>query len=103
MNQAIEYSEKYTDGEFEYRQVILPREMGAQVKTKGLLKEEEWRALGVTQSRGWTHYGIHKPEPHILLFKRPLGTNPHTGKVEAVLKKRIKFEAEQRRRAVLKS
>ena len=26
---------------------------------------------------------IHKPEPHILLFKRPLGTDPTTGKVNA--------------------
>merc|ERR1719447_2452440 len=26
------------------------------------------------------HYGIHKPEPHILLFRRPIGTNSRTGK-----------------------
>ena len=25
------------------------------------------------------HYEIHKPEPHILLFRRPLGTDPNTG------------------------
>ena len=37
----------------------------------------------VTQSRGWAHYEVHKPEPHILLFRRPLGTNPLTGKVDA--------------------
>ena len=24
------------------------------------------------QSRGWIHYAIHKPEPHIMLFRRPL-------------------------------
>lgn len=29
----------------------------------------EWRALGVQQSRGWIHYAIHKPEPHIMLFR----------------------------------
>jgi len=45
-----------------------------------LLSEKQWRALGVTQSRGWMHYGIHKPEPHILLFRRPIGTNSRTGK-----------------------
>ena len=28
---------------------------------------------------GWVHYEIHKPEPHILLFRRPLGTDPQTG------------------------
>lgn len=25
------------------------------------------------------HYELHKPEPHILLFRRPLGTDPNTG------------------------
>jgi cyclin-dependent kinase regulatory subunit CKS1 len=68
--------------------------MGQKIKDKGLLSEEEWRALGVTQSRGWTHYAVHKPEPHILLFKRPLGTNPQTGKVDKLLRKKITLEAE---------
>ena len=31
----------------------------------------EWRALGVHQSRGWVHYAVHRPEPHILLMRRP--------------------------------
>lgn len=34
--------------------------------------QSEWRAMGVQQSRGWVHYAIHKPEPHIMLFRRPL-------------------------------
>ena len=46
-----------------------------------LLSESEWRALGVMQSRGWAHYEIHKPEPFILLFRRPIGTDPLTGVV----------------------
>ena len=33
------------------------------------------------QSRGWVHYAIHRPEPHILLFRRPQGTDPTTGLV----------------------
>ena len=37
----IEYSEKYFDEEFEYRQVILPREGGNLVNEKGLLTEDE--------------------------------------------------------------
>lgn len=41
----------------------IPKKRNAQV---------EWRALGVQQSRGWIHYAIHKPEPHIMLFRRPL-------------------------------
>mmetsp|Transcript_40946 Transcript_40946/g.94261 ORF Transcript_40946/g.94261 Transcript_40946/m.94261 type:complete len:102 (-) Transcript_40946:316-621(-) len=81
----IEYSDKYSDDRFEYRHVILPktiaREMCKINQGKRLLEEDEWRSLGVTQSRGWVHYEIHKPEPHILLFRRPLGTDPQTGKV----------------------
>ena len=61
------------------------------------------------QSRGWAHYAVHRreshfsfialaiffaspntlllsstrrPEQHILLFRRPLGTNPRTGLVD---------------------
>eukprot|EP00936_MAST-01D_sp_MAST-1D-sp1_P003044 g3044.t1 len=50
-----------------------------------LLNEQEWRSMGVQQSRGWVHYAIHRPEPHILLFRRPLGTDPVTGKVVETL------------------
>merc|ERR1719353_2626442 len=53
---------------------------GSIANTTRLLTEDEWRCLGVTQSRGWVHYLLHKPEPHILLFRRPLGTDPQTGK-----------------------
>lgn len=34
--------------------------------------QSEWRAIGVQQSRGWVHYAIHRPEPHIMLYRRPL-------------------------------
>ena len=34
-----------------------------------IVEEEEWRGMGVQQSRGWEHYAVHKPEPHILLFR----------------------------------
>ena len=34
--------------------------------------QHQWRALGVQQSGGWVHYAIHPPEPHVLLFRRPL-------------------------------
>lgn len=41
---------------------------------KGLLLaaavQAEWRGLGVQQSRGWVHYAIHRPEPHIMLFRQ---------------------------------
>eukprot|EP00466_Bigelowiella_natans_P010263 jgi/Bigna1/130691/aug1.12_g5399 len=87
MPRDIEYSEKYSDSKFEYRHVILPKEMTKQLPKGRLLTEKEWREIGVQQSRGWAHYEIHKPEPHILLFRRPLGTDPRTGKVDPNLLK----------------
>ena len=33
------------------------------------LTQAEWRGMGVQQSRGWVHYAIHRPEPHIMLFR----------------------------------
>ncbi|XP_073179573.1 cyclin-dependent kinases regulatory subunit 1 [Lepidochelys kempii] len=41
-----------------------------------LMSESEWRNLGVQQSQGWVHYMVHEPEPHILLFRRPLPKKP---------------------------
>lgn len=35
------------------------------------MSESEWRGIGIQQSQGWTHYLIHEPEPHIILFRRP--------------------------------
>jgi len=72
----IYYSDKYEDDNFQYRHVILPKEIFALIKSAGaadrLLKENEWRGLGVQGSLGWVHYSLHKPEPHILLFRRSL-------------------------------
>lgn len=67
----IFYSNKYYDDNYEYRHVMLPKEMVKSLP-KRLLTEDEWRGIGVQQSRGWVHYMIHTPEPHILLFKRPI-------------------------------
>mmetsp|Transcript_93626 Transcript_93626/g.166595 ORF Transcript_93626/g.166595 Transcript_93626/m.166595 type:complete len:94 (-) Transcript_93626:117-398(-) len=79
----IEYSEKYQDNTYEYRHVILTKpsakELYKMTGGKRLLNESEWRGLGVQQSRGWVHYETHRPEPHILLFRRALGTDPTTG------------------------
>lgn len=40
---------------------------------RGCAMQNEWRGLGVQQSRGWVHYAIHRPEPHIMLFRRGPG------------------------------
>lgn len=83
----IVYSKRYSDMTHQYRyennnfcfkyfklfsHVILPKGISKWIPTGRLMKESEWRTLGVVQSPGWTHYMIHDPEPHILLFKRPL-------------------------------
>ena len=104
LQDRIIYSDRYHDDEYEYRHVILPKELACKVPKDRLMSEAEWRALGVQQSLGWVHYwcvtllvvvllfvcvcvlflfllffssfflssnSIHKPEPHILLFRRP--------------------------------
>ena len=91
----IEYSEKYGDDKFEYRHVILPKELAKNLPKNRLLGETEWRGIGVQQSRGWQHYAVHRPEPHILLFRRPLGTDPVSGKVEAELEREAKENYQQ--------
>jgi len=86
MAQDIEYSKKYQDDKYEYRHVILPKEVAKKIpEPLKLLSEHEWRSLGVQQSLGWVHYEIHRPEPHILLFRRPVGTDPKTGSAAAAI------------------
>ncbi|XP_075301439.1 cyclin-dependent kinases regulatory subunit 1 [Opisthocomus hoazin] len=75
-HKQIYYSDKYDDEEFEYRHVVLPKDMAKLVPKTHLLSESEWRNLGVQQSQGWVHYMTHAPEPHILLFRRPLPKKP---------------------------
>lgn len=76
--EMIHYSSRYSDDHYEYRHVILPKNMlkaipkdyfNPETGTLRILLEQEWRGLGITQSLGWEHYENHAPEPHILLFK----------------------------------
>ena len=71
-NKDIYYSDKYTDEKYEYRHVMLPKDVSKLVPKTHLMSEAEWRNLGVQQSLGWIHYMLHEPEPHILLFRRQL-------------------------------
>ncbi|CAB0033172.1 unnamed protein product [Trichogramma brassicae] len=61
MPDTIQYSEKYSDDQYEYRHVILPIELGRKVPKSHLMTESEWRNLGVQQSPGWVHYMMHGP------------------------------------------
>lgn len=72
----ILYSDKYYDDKYEYRHVQVPSELVKFVPKNKLMTEEEWRGLGVQQSHGWIHYMIHEPEPHVLLFRRPIQGKP---------------------------
>lgn len=54
------------------RHVMLPKEIAKLVPKGRLMSEKEWRQIGVQQSPGWIHYMIHGPEPHVLLFRRPI-------------------------------
>ncbi|GAB6018972.1 Cyclin-dependent kinases regulatory subunit 1 [Chamberlinius hualienensis] len=71
----IFYSDKYFDDKYEYRHVMLPKDIAKLVPRTHLMTESEWRGIGVQQSQGWQHYMIHEPEPHILLFRRLLTTS----------------------------
>ncbi|KAJ1993035.1 hypothetical protein GGI26_002881 [Coemansia sp. RSA 1358] len=77
--QDIYYSERYSDDdyEYEYRHVSLPEGLRKYLpQPPRLMKEDEWRGLGVQQSPGWEHYMVHEPEPHVLLFKREKNFQP---------------------------
>lgn len=72
MPKHIQYSERYRDDKYEYRHVILPQDVSSLCPKGRLLSESEWRNLGIQQSKGWIHYAIHRPEVHVLLFRRPI-------------------------------
>lgn len=46
---------------FQFRHVVLPKEMAKSIPKTHLLSEDEWRSIGVQQSKGWVHYMIHEP------------------------------------------
>ena len=50
------YSNRYSDSEYEYRHVHVPKDVARLVPKARLMSESEWRSLGVTQSPGWVHY-----------------------------------------------
>lgn len=83
--EKIRYSDRYSDDKYEYRHVTLPPSIAKLIPKGRLLSEDEWRRFGIQQSRGWVHYELHRPEPNILLFRRPL-ENTKSSIVRAVEK-----------------
>lgn len=78
MNTGKKYAEIVPESSFltehslNFSHVILPQEIAKNVPKTHLMTETEWRNLGVQQSVGWVHYMLHAPEPHVLLFRRPI-------------------------------
>merc|ERR1719161_1408500 len=56
-----------------------PKAMLPTLPPNRCMREAEWRARGITMSRGWQHYDHHTPEANVLLFRRVRGTDPKTG------------------------
>ena len=69
MFRRIHYSDRYSDEQYEYRHVILPKPLFKLIPksyfnnddtgTLRLLADHEWRGIGIQQSLGWVHYEIH--------------------------------------------
>ncbi|PAA82698.1 hypothetical protein BOX15_Mlig015387g2 [Macrostomum lignano] len=72
LRKKIYYSEKYRDDVYEYRHCHLPKELLVYVPKNRVMTEDEWRGIGIQQSEGWVNYMVHQPEPHIILFRRPI-------------------------------
>ena len=81
-------------------QVTIRKEFANLIPKGRLLKEDEWRHLGIQMSFGWEHYCEYKlsiicgfncrPRTTVLLFRRPLGTDGRTGLVDPVRSKELK-------------
>ncbi|CAO3564748.1 unnamed protein product [Mortierella alpina] len=100
LTQAIEYGDVYYDSKYEYRNVTLPKIMLSFIDRKfmefpenpycnvlRILTEDEWREVGITMSQYWVNWMRHEPEPHVLLFRRPVGTGARMKKESERLKK----------------
>ena len=73
------YSLPYKDDKYMYRHVIIDKKTATNVLDlwleqgkRFLLTEKQCCQVGICQSPGWEHYELHRPEPHVLLFRRPL-------------------------------
>lgn len=51
-----------------FRHVVIPKEMVKYVPKTHLMSEDEWRSIGIQQSKGWVHYMTHKPGTLLILM-----------------------------------
>ena len=91
--EEMEYSGKYRDDCYEYRHIILTKPQFKRIRDiDGLIPEEIWRnEFEVQVTKGWKNYARYAGEPHILLLRRPIGTDPETGIVPHETLEKIKL------------
>ncbi|CAD8099150.1 unnamed protein product [Paramecium sonneborni] len=69
----ISYSDQYRDDFYDYRIVYLDQKVLQEIpanKRGFLLREPEWRDLGIKLFKGWCNYDVHYPDPYILFFRK---------------------------------
>ncbi|CAD8165827.1 unnamed protein product [Paramecium octaurelia] len=69
----ISYSDQYRDDYYNYMIVYLDQKISQKIpidKRGFLLREPEWRELGIKLFKGWLNYDVHYPDPYILFFRK---------------------------------
>ncbi|CAD8068403.1 unnamed protein product [Paramecium primaurelia] len=69
----ISYSDQYRDDYYVYLIVYLDQKISQKIpinKRGFLLREPEWRELGIKLFKGWLNYDVHYPDPYILFFRK---------------------------------
>ncbi|EAS00741.1 cyclin-dependent kinase regulatory subunit (macronuclear) [Tetrahymena thermophila SB210] len=68
----IEYSDTYNDDAYFYRNVRLPQDLYKKIPKGKIMTEDVWRSLGIKSSKGWQHFYVYKPEPFIIMLRKPV-------------------------------
>ena len=91
----IDYGDYYQDDVYEYKNIALPRDLFER-KPKGLLSEDQWRQLGIKQTQGWEHWACFRPEPHVLMFRRPLGYDKETNIIPNHVREQMRLYSQKK-------
>ncbi|KAJ3127466.1 Cyclin-dependent kinases regulatory subunit 2 [Nowakowskiella sp. JEL0407] len=96
---AIDYNNEYCDDYYKYRNIKLPKQlliaMPDRFRVRKLFTEAEVRSFGIVQSGGWEHYAFHRPEPHILLFRKLLSVVEEQAKAAKQMQQAAAGEEEE--------
>lgn len=70
----IQYSGRYDDAEYQYRHVLLPKQLAKFLPKDRTATSQEWSSTGIIMSPGWENYELvphQRGSKHILVFRRP--------------------------------